>query len=650
MEKINAFVLAAGIGERLRPITDHSPKPLLTILGKPLIATVLERVCSLPVDQIGVNLHYKGEMIYEWIQTSKYTDKIRCYFEDLILGTGGALKNAESMLSESYFLVHNSDIFSNINLTALVEKHQSSGNIATLAVHDHEKLNNVWIDKYGYVNHVGSKQPSEPSRLCKIAFTGIAVYSPEFLKLLPKGNSSVVDTWVKAVSEGHKIGTEDFTGCQWFDIGTPEAYSSLIFQTLHRNGETIHVHPSVDCGKAEFEGYSVLEQGCTVEGAAQIKNTIALSGAKIKDGSRLENVIIGPDYTIKLGDSISIPGIMLNRMAASDLYIPLICDSFGKGYQEIEINLIGTGGSDRKYFRVRNKGRSAVLMECARIDPDYHRHIIYTQFFRKYSVPVPELLNSDNKKMLALFEDLGDVSLYSWLKCKRPQEKIENLYKLVLDILVNLHTTVTKNVSECHLLESRVFDYDHLRWETDYFVERFVCGVKDFNIKNRRGLADEFDRLARKTDSFRKSIVHRDFQSQNIMVLKGDSPRLLDYQGARIGPPAYDVASILLDPYFRLEDDMRDRLLNYYVENMKDSPDNTFDESEFRRSLLPCRLQRHMQALGAYGFLAKEKGKTYFLKHIPRALQYLKEGLEAVHDEYPFLNEIVRKINEETCL
>ena len=128
------------------------------------------------------------------------------------------------------------------------------------------------------------------------------------------------------------------------------------------------------------------------------------------------------------------------------------------------------------------------------------------------------------------------------------------------------------------------------------------------------------------------------------MITGNGTPRLIDYQGARIGPPAYDIASILWDPYYRLKADMRERLVCRYIERIR-TFQREFDEAQFRHSLLLCRLQRHMQALGAYGFLSKVKGKKYFLKHIPQAMEYLVKEAALASKDYPVLYELVKKIN-----
>ena len=219
---LSAFILAAGLGERLRPITHHIPKPLLPILGNPILESVLEKVMALPIHNIGINLHHKKKVIENWIKHSAYNNRAKLFPEDPILGTGGALKNAEVFLKNGPFLVHNADIISDINLEKLLEFHISSGNLATLAVHDYPEFNRLVVDTKGYLISLtlgltsdnshpefisGSPETSGNSkekilkrvqndkktdspfafgseRLGKeklLAFTGIAVYQPEFL-------------------------------------------------------------------------------------------------------------------------------------------------------------------------------------------------------------------------------------------------------------------------------------------------------------------------------------------------------------------------------------------------------------------------------------------------------------------------------------
>jgi len=708
----SVFILAAGLGERLRPITNYIPKPLVPILGKPVLQSVLENTSVLPVHKMGINLHYKKDAIEDWLIQSGYGGQVEIFREDPVLGTGGALKNAEDFLKNGSFLIHNSDILTDIDLGKLVEHHLSSGNLATLAVHDYPEFNKLLIDENGFLMEAEKENPpSTGERITthkRAAFTGIAVYRPEFLNLLPSDISSVVDTWLRAIAMGYKIGTLDVSGCYWTDIGTPASYAKAVIRRLRKNGEMIYIDQDIKwCHHAEMDGYVVIEKESSCDRVSILKNCIILPGTNIgiydgegagpkycreekqlsltqqdfrnsplekedkgrceaqnEEGSKeqpppppllrgnlsttsrsftcptgqsgegghqvvsFENCILGPGFKIDLDDS--------------DLY----------NLAESNAALIGTGGSDRKYYRVKRDGSSAVLMKCPDADPDFGRHIEYTQFFQKYLVPVPELIDADFDNRTALFEDVGDLSLYNWLKCPREQDRMEEIYRKVIDILILIHTKATEHIAGCALIRNRVFDYEHLRWETGYFLERFVRGIRSIRVKNSSSLEDEFHRLAVNVDSFRKTIIHRDFQSQNIIVTKGGKPRLLDFQSARIGPPAYDVASILWDPYYRLEDNLRERLLDYYTHKIIPPPNPPFGKGgqgrlladEFMQTLLPCRLQRHMQALGAYGFLSAVKEKKYFLKYIPEGVRLLKEDTTLAKNEYPTIHALAKEL------
>ena len=619
-EPLNVFIPAAGLGERLQPITFHLPKSLIPVTGRPLLELILEKVFLLPVERVGINLHHKKDAVAEWLSRSAFRTKIVTFPEEPLRGTGGALKNAEKLLSEGIFLVHNCDVLSEINLGQLVEFHRSSGNIATLAVHDYPKFNSVVVDSNGLVTGIGkSSARTSTSHIVK-AFTGIAVYDPGFLRFLPAGISGVVDAWMLAIASGDTIGTLDVTGCYWSDLGTPAAYAAAVIQRLRSEGETIYLHPSASgCHRAEMNGFVVMEEGSEAAKGARLRNCIMLPSARAGEDAFLENCIVGPDFRLSLNE-----GEFLGLADGGTIF------------------LIGTGGSDRKYYRVRKAGGSAVLVQYDREDSDFDRHLAFTVFFRNHGISVPELLKSDPERREALFEDLGDLSLYSWLKCPRPEEDVEILYRKVLDRVIVLHAEATVHVSECPILKERIFDYEHLRWETAYFMEKFVKGIGQRAVNDALLLEDEFHRLAVKVDSLPKAVIHRDLQSQNIMVTGCAIPWFIDYQGARIGPPAYDIASLLWDPYYRLERDVRDRLVDHYMRGMSEKTGCPgFNGQNFRDALLHCRLQRHMQALGAYGFLSSVKGKKYFLKHAVEGLQLLKEEVAMARDEYPALHALV---------
>lgn len=617
---LSCFILAAGFGERMRPITNHTPKPFLPIAGTPLIEKIISKMLHCGIEKIGVNSHHLHEHIADWAMSSELGRRVTLFHETEILDTGGALKNAESFLEGSDILVHNGDIVSDIDLHLLINRHKESGHIATLAIHDFTRFNNLTLSADGSLKDILNSSCERDEKTC--AFTGIAVYSPEFLKFLPTGKSGLVDAWKKALKAGHKIGTIDVTGRYWNDIGTPAAYVSAVMHDLRAQGESLYIARSAEISEnLEIDSHVIIERDCITGDGASLRNVVMLPLAEAVEGSIHKNCIMGPGYKVPIEES-----------AFSELVE-------GKGI------LIGVGGSDRKYYRIADHDTPVVLMECRKDDADYSRHIEYTRFFRKFSIPVPELISADEALAAALFEDLGDISLYSWLKLRRPDHRIEAVYQRVLDILAMLHCEASDHVTECPTLANRIFDYDHLRWETDYFIERFVKGLKDITIGDIDALKDELHHLALKTDAFTKRIIHRDFQSQNIMITKGDLPRVIDFQGARMAPPAYDLASILWDPYAPLENEMRQRLLGYYSQKVSEKSAAWFSETELKDSLICCRLQRHMQALGAYGFLSTEKNKPYFLKHVPEALRLLKEDIIPVSEEFPALRNLINLLS-----
>ena len=623
-EKINIMIPAAGMGERLRPITDHIPKPLVPVLGMPVLQHVLNSMSSVPYERIGINVHHKRAAMEHWISRCSFKERIVLFPEHAIFGTGGALKNAERLLSRGTFLVHNADILSDIDLNSLIGHHRSCKNLVTLAVHDFPEFNTVIIDENGYLKGVERFIAKGEKK----AFTGIAVYEPAFLEFLPQGKSSVVDGWMKAVDAGKRIGTCDVTGSSWSDIGTPEAYAAEVFTKLRDEGESLHIHPSItNCHKLDIRGHLVIEEGASFDNAVTLRNCIILPGVIVEKnhfsmrsgGSGIiENCIVGPDFTIDLSES------------------DIFCIEEGK-------HLIGTGGSDRKYFRIDENDETAVLMQCLQDDSDFERHIHSSSFFHECAVPVPELKWYDGMKKQAVFEDAGDLSLYSWLKCPRDGVTIESLYKKVIDGLVRIHRTGSDTEADISLFQDRTFDLAYFRWETDYFLQQFVKGMMNVNIENTGGINRDLKHLAELAVSFPQTVVHRDFQSQNIMIVEGRDIRIIDFQGARMGPPAYDVASLLWDPYSRLKDALRNDLLHYYVEAMTRAERN-FDQDAFMKSLLPCRLQRHMQALGAYGFLSSVKGKKYFLKFVPEGLRLLKEDTAEAGDTYAELRKLVQRL------
>jgi aminoglycoside/choline kinase family phosphotransferase len=539
------------------------------------------------------------------------------FYEDPILGTGGALKNAEAFLNGWPFLVHNGDVLSGLPLEKLLAENDATGDIATLAVHDHPAFNSVGIGPDGAFTGLGERADDGVKLM---AFTGVAVYSPGILALLPQGVSHVTAAWEKARAEGRRVGSVDVGGCAWHDVGTPASYARAAFSELEVRGERVFIHDEARAAGIHSEGFLIMEGEAEAVRGTRLAHALVLPGARVQ--GFLESAVAGNGFSIPLPE----PG------RERPLENALLPDGKGRGV------LVGQGGSDRCYYRVTVRGVPRILMTCPPGDPQYADHMKIQDFLLRHGFPVAAICGRHDASASALFEDLCDDRLYDWLKFNRDPAPVEGMYKQVLEDVARLHGEIAACADELPMLRDRQFDAAHLRWESGYFLERFVLGVRGTDLRRDAELIRELDRLAERVASLPRTLLHRDLQSQNIMIPPDGRPRFVDVQGMRMGPAAYDIASLLWDPYAPLDDGVRQTLVDFYIAVAG------LDAEAFACMLLPCRLQRHMQALGAYGFLALIKGKRHFLSHAPEDLRWLKKEAAQARGEYPALDDCVQSL------
>lgn len=260
------------------------------------------------------------------------------------------------------------------------------------------------------------------------------------------------------------------------------------------------------------------------------------------------------------------------------------------------------GGSDRKFWR--GSGASAGLVAVA-YGPEKAENARYAdcaKFLQSRGISVPRVVAHDSVRRCLLLEDAGSEDL--WSHREAPWEKRARLYREALGELALLHRADLTAASDAEVLQPP-FDADLYRWEQDYFFEHFLGA-------SRRELAPLEDQAA-SLASLPRVLLHRDFQSQNILVRDG-KVKFIDFQGMRAGLAGYDVASLLYDPYVEMSDAERAELSRFYFETA-----GLNDIADWENELRACARQRLMQALGAYGFLGRVKGKTGFLRHIPVA-------------------------------
>jgi aminoglycoside/choline kinase family phosphotransferase len=289
---------------------------------------------------------------------------------------------------------------------------------------------------------------------------------------------------------------------------------------------------------------------------------------------------------------------------------------------EIKISPIQKGGSDRKFYRIHCSPEQALILVKYNLEREENRHYVrIAKFLDERGIRVPKIYFHDPEEGLIWLEDLGECDLYtyreeSWLVRRA-------FYESALDQIATLHGLPASVCIEMKQHLPAEFDSELYLWEQNYFFDN--CLGRYFKIEKMKlaqlaalpALKEITERLA----SFPRVLVHRDFQSQNIIIRNGQA-YLIDFQGMRPGLAEYDLASLLYDPYVDLPETERAELSAYY--RARQLGNGIAINGQFDLELRLCAMQRLMQALGAYGFLGLVKGHKHFLQHVPVALKSLR--------------------------
>jgi NDP-sugar pyrophosphorylase family protein len=234
---MKAMILAAGLGTRLRPLTADRPKALVEIAGRTLLEICLERLRSFGVREVIVNVHHFAEMVVDFLAArNNFGMRIEVSREDELLDTGGGLKKAAWFFLElgakqdEPFLLHNVDVLSTIDLTAMVRFHRERDALATVAVQDRRSSRSLLFDEDGRLcgrrmeggkkeERVGTAAPAQA-----LAFSGIHVLSPRiFAKMQDEGAFSIVAAYLNLAAQGETIAAFRADGAYWRDLGRPES-------------------------------------------------------------------------------------------------------------------------------------------------------------------------------------------------------------------------------------------------------------------------------------------------------------------------------------------------------------------------------------------------------------------------------------------
>ena len=293
-------------------------------------------------------------------------------------------------------------------------------------------------------------------------------------------------------------------------------------------------------------------------------------------------------------------------------------------------------GSNRVYTRETDaNGRS--IIRVVGTNRDENRAFIYmARHFRALGLPVPEVYWVREDEMSYTQEDLGDTLLFNRLEPELLEKAIRALAHIQVEGAKDFDWSVCFPVPG--------MDERSIRWDLNYFKYCFLKGTKiEFSEPK---LEDDFDKivqviLAQPANTF----LYRDFQSRNVMI-KDDKPYFIDFQGGRRGPTQYDVASFLWQAKANLSPDLREKLIEAYLDELgkiSNLQSSIFNKDAWRAALPHFVLFRTLQVLGAYGYRGYFERKPHFLESIPLAIKNLKELFEAnaeLQNEYPYLYAI----------
>jgi aminoglycoside/choline kinase family phosphotransferase len=303
-------------------------------------------------------------------------------------------------------------------------------------------------------------------------------------------------------------------------------------------------------------------------------------------------------------------------------------------------------GSGRRFYRAMGRGGSWIVMinnqphKDERGVTENDSFLYIARHLRGKGVSVPVIYQHDRERGWFIMEDMGDCHLQTEaMHIKGDRKQLIETYQQVIDALIVIQTEGSKGFDPA-LTHNPPYDGQFmLAWESGYFLRAFFKGYLGLAIPDEE-LGDELEDLARQaTEAPAGYFLYRDFQSRNIMVGK-KGLGFLDFQGGRLGPLQYDLASLLLDPYVELDHRVQEELRAYYLGQIQAQA--FVDPKGFQEQYPFVALHRAMQILGAFGFLTKVRGLEFFRPYILPALRGLRGLLkETYFTPYKKLKRVV---------
>lgn len=279
-----AFILGAGLGTRLRPLTDRLPKPLVPLFHEPLAKRAMDACTRAGISRFAINTHHLPEAWQDFGNRSGRD--VTLFHEPVLLETGGGLKNIAAWIGDEPLLVHNGDIFSTLPLDKLIAAHESSGLPVTLALRSEGEAKHIALDESG------TRVTDIRRRLDRAdgthVFSGIYCVNPGFLDLLPPGEIvSVIPAFLE-LARKHQLGAVVLDEGVWLDLGDRDSY----LQAHHDLDLGPAVHPLADIQAGAIVENSIVGPGAVVSSGAVVRDSVVWPGTRVAGDAELHRCIV----------------------------------------------------------------------------------------------------------------------------------------------------------------------------------------------------------------------------------------------------------------------------------------------------------------------------------------------------------------------
>ena len=629
--KIGGFILAAGEGRRLRPATLLRPKALTPFGGLPLLELVASRLAPLAPDGLAANACHLADTVELFCRdlTARRGWPVALSRETRLLDTGGGLRQGAALLPHAeHLLVHNADIVADADLVGLLDIHLRTGAIATILLVPNQGPRTVELNADGTVTAFRQPRGQAPYTFC-----GIYVIRRDLLRFLPDAEAcSIVDAFEAAGRAGHRVqGIPLAPNAFWSDLGTPAdyitAHGAVTDAGIRHVPELREIQAEQARRRADLE-----RTGVRVTGAAGLGAHI-----QVPPGTHLHNVVLWDDTriahpalyadTILTGNPVFPPPVDGRRRPDPRVFTSL--DTTEAASTLVPLRKQGSG---RLFSRLGANGQSWIWSAYSHTRRENAAAVAVSRFLDRLGVRTPAIVMHLGDVGEIVFRDLGGHDL----QAVDEPAVLEPLLADVLRQAARLHVLGTRAVRFEELPLQPGFTKGLYDWERDYFREHILgrlLAAPELWTPAAAAYCELRNRLLAEPDV----PIHRDLQSANVMVLDGQA-FLIDFQGMRPGCAAYDVASLLYDPYKQHPAERRERLWRHYQNQVRSLGGIPPTDIVFHTAAS----QRLLQALGAYGKLWLGDGLDWYRPFIRPALGLLAEAATAANA--PALRDLAKAI------